>query len=208
MLKNPPASARDARDAGSIPGWGRCPGGGHGNPLQYSCLENPHGQRSLAGYSPWDHKELNTAERARTHTHMRHKYAAVCLVYTAPSRCLLAPPAEDSHSPASVHFFAGLSVRWPPGSQLSLSLPAASPLCPHRGLWRPQAATHPHLAPALAWSPECHLCPRGEQDSPSLGTCCQSLQFTFHRCAHSVRPKPSPVSLRLFRPMCSEAKHI
>ena len=36
-------------DLGSIPGSGRSPGGGHGNPLQYSCLENPHGQRSLAG---------------------------------------------------------------------------------------------------------------------------------------------------------------
>ena len=37
-------------DPGSIPGLGRSPGGGHGNPLQYSCLENPHGQRSLVGY--------------------------------------------------------------------------------------------------------------------------------------------------------------
>ena len=45
-------------DAVSIPGLGRCPGGGQGNPLQYSCLENPHGQRSLTGYSPWGHKEL------------------------------------------------------------------------------------------------------------------------------------------------------
>ena len=40
-VKNPPANAGDARDAGLIPGWGRSPGGGHGNPLQYSCLENP-----------------------------------------------------------------------------------------------------------------------------------------------------------------------
>ena len=40
-------------DLGSIPGLGRSLGGGHGNPLQYSCLENPHGQKSLAGYSPW-----------------------------------------------------------------------------------------------------------------------------------------------------------
>ena len=46
----------NAGDLGSIPGLGRFPGGGHGNPLQYSCLENPHGQRSLAGYSPWAHK--------------------------------------------------------------------------------------------------------------------------------------------------------
>ena len=50
-------SACSKGDLGSIPGSGRSPGGGHGNPLQYSCLENPHGQRSLAGYSPWGRKE-------------------------------------------------------------------------------------------------------------------------------------------------------
>ena len=41
MVKNLPASAGDVRDSGSIPGLGRSPGGGNGNPLQYSCLENP-----------------------------------------------------------------------------------------------------------------------------------------------------------------------
>jgi len=40
VVKNPPATAGDIRDAGLIPGLGRSPGGGHGNPLQYSCLEN------------------------------------------------------------------------------------------------------------------------------------------------------------------------
>ena len=40
---------------GLIPGLGRFPGGGHGNPLQYSCLENSHGQRRLVGHSPWGH---------------------------------------------------------------------------------------------------------------------------------------------------------
>ena len=44
--------ACNAGDLGSIPGSGRYPGGRHGNPLQYSCLENPYGQRSLVGYSP------------------------------------------------------------------------------------------------------------------------------------------------------------
>ena len=39
-VKNPPANAGDRRDTGSIPGWGRSPGGGNGNSLQYSCLEN------------------------------------------------------------------------------------------------------------------------------------------------------------------------
>ena len=41
VVKNPPANARDVRDMDSIPGWRRSPGGGHDNPLQYSCLENP-----------------------------------------------------------------------------------------------------------------------------------------------------------------------
>ena len=41
MVKNPPANVGDARDVGSIPGLGRSPGGGNGNPLQYSCLVNP-----------------------------------------------------------------------------------------------------------------------------------------------------------------------
>ena len=53
-------------DLGLIPGLRRSPGGGHGNPLQYSCLENPHGQRSLAGYSQWGHKELDMTEQLST----------------------------------------------------------------------------------------------------------------------------------------------
>ena len=49
-------------DLGLIPGLGRFPGGGHGNLLQYSCLENPCGQRNLADSSPWGCKELDTTE--------------------------------------------------------------------------------------------------------------------------------------------------
>ena len=52
VVKNLPSSAGDAKDTSLIPGSGRSPGGGNSNPLQYSCLENPHGQRSLAGYGP------------------------------------------------------------------------------------------------------------------------------------------------------------
>ena len=59
-------SACNVGDLGSIPGLERCPGGGHGNPPQYSCLENPHGQRSLAGYGPWGHKESDTTEQLST----------------------------------------------------------------------------------------------------------------------------------------------
>ena len=41
MVKNPPGNAGDVRDTGLVPGLGRSPGGGHDNPLQYACLENP-----------------------------------------------------------------------------------------------------------------------------------------------------------------------
>ena len=51
-------AACSARDPGSVPGLGRSPGGGHRNSLQYSCLENPHGQRSLVGYSPKGRKRV------------------------------------------------------------------------------------------------------------------------------------------------------
>ena len=62
MVENSLPNAGDIRDASSILGWGRSPGGGHGNPLQYSCLENSHGQRSLAGYSPWGCMESDMTE--------------------------------------------------------------------------------------------------------------------------------------------------
>ena len=55
-----------AGNLGSMPGLGRSPGGGHGNPLQYSYLENPHGQRSLVGYSQWGHKESDMTEQLTT----------------------------------------------------------------------------------------------------------------------------------------------
>ena len=69
VIKNLPASTGDTGDMGSIPGSGRYPGGGHGNPLQYSWLETPHEQRSLAGYSPWGRKEVDTTERLNTAQH-------------------------------------------------------------------------------------------------------------------------------------------
>ena len=62
-IKNPPASAGDRRESGPIPGSGRSPGEGNGNPLQYSCPENFHGLRSPVGYSPWGRKESDMTER-------------------------------------------------------------------------------------------------------------------------------------------------
>ena len=62
-------SASNVGDLGSIPGWERPPGGGHGNSFQFSCLENPQGkEENLAGYSPWGPKESDTTEQLSTET--------------------------------------------------------------------------------------------------------------------------------------------
>ena len=55
-------------DLDLMPELGKSPGGGLGNRLQYSCLENPHGQRRLVGYSPWGRKESDMTERLSTGT--------------------------------------------------------------------------------------------------------------------------------------------
>ena len=65
-------SACNAGDLGLIPGLGRSPGGGDGNPLHYSCLEDPHGQRSPVDDSPWGDKGLDMTEQVSTqHTHKK-----------------------------------------------------------------------------------------------------------------------------------------
>ena len=56
-------SANNEGVLGSIPGLGRSLGEGDGNPLQYFCLENPHGEKSLVGYSPWGCKETDMSEQ-------------------------------------------------------------------------------------------------------------------------------------------------
>ena len=61
VVKKPPANAGDAV---LIPGSGRSPGERNGNPLQYSCLENPVDRRALAGYSAWGHKKSDMTEVA------------------------------------------------------------------------------------------------------------------------------------------------
>ena len=67
-VKNPPVMWEH-----SIPELGWSLGGGHGNPFQYSCLENPHGKRSLVGCKPWGHKESDMTERLSTAKSNRSK---------------------------------------------------------------------------------------------------------------------------------------
>ena len=69
-------------DLGSIPGLGRSPGGGHSNPLQCSCLENPHGQKSLAGYTSWGRKESDMTEQLSTAHIINFKNLPTCALST------------------------------------------------------------------------------------------------------------------------------
>ena len=85
-------SAFNVGDLGSIPGLGRSPGGGHSNLLQYSCLENPHGQRSLAGNSLWGHKESDMTEWLSTHTRSWWEFKGVVIMPSAQG------PAWCNHS--------------------------------------------------------------------------------------------------------------
>ena len=83
---NSKESTHNSGDLGLIPGLLRSLGEGHGNPLQYSFLENPHGQRSLGGYSPWCLKQsdmteqLSTAHSNNTENHYIQRCLSQCHV--------------------------------------------------------------------------------------------------------------------------------
>ena len=83
MIKNLPAMQETW-----VPslGLGRSPGGGHGNPLQYSCLGNAHRQRSLAVYSPWGHKESDVTERLSIALHNTVVSASFCVPTPTPQQ--------------------------------------------------------------------------------------------------------------------------
>ena len=76
MLKSPPANAGAIRDAGSISGSGRSPGGRHDNPLQYSCLENPMGRR------PWQaivHRDAHSHTQLKQISTYIYKIIKICI---------------------------------------------------------------------------------------------------------------------------------
>ena len=90
--KKPPANAGDAKDVGLIPRSGRSPRGGHDNPLQYSCLENPMGRGAWrATVSPWGCTELDMTE----HTHLIWDYTLLpCDVSLQEAAYVSLPPHQ------------------------------------------------------------------------------------------------------------------
>ena len=87
-------SACNKGDLGLIPRLGRSPGGGHSNPLQYSCLENPHGQRSLVGYGPWGDTELDTTERLSTAHISMGGFVPSCWAVVLHGKVILLHPGD------------------------------------------------------------------------------------------------------------------
>ena len=96
VVKSLPANVGDIRDADLVLGWERCPRGGNGNLLQYSCLENPI-DRSLVGYSPWGHKESGMTA-VTSHTCM-HKHMYIYLLSLEPIFTSTFHPSRSSLSP-------------------------------------------------------------------------------------------------------------
>ena len=89
MERNLPADAGHPRDAGSILGSGRSPGGRDGNPLQYPLLGNLWTEVNLAGYSPWDHKYSDTTEHTYEHLSPPKCHIVKILLFVAFSNGLL-----------------------------------------------------------------------------------------------------------------------
>ena len=80
VVKNPPANSGDTRDVGSIPGLGRSPGVGNGNPLQYFLPGKFHGQRNLVGDSPGGCKKSDTTEHTLIHIVALQCYVNFCCI--------------------------------------------------------------------------------------------------------------------------------
>ena len=107
-------STSSARDVDLIPGLGRCPGGGNGYPLQYSCPENPRGQRSLVGYSLWGCKELDMTERLSTYRIIAHPYQVwlqLNLITSAKTLCSSKVVFIDTGGLEFSHIFWGDTIQ-------------------------------------------------------------------------------------------------
>ena len=126
VVKTLPANAGDVKDASSTPGSGSSPGGAHGNPLRCSCLEDPHGQRSLAGYGPRGCRVGHDRATEQKGSRLTCQYPKVlslawhglpCLpliqrfhplpgLHQVPSQCPPkeeAPPSPAQHFPCALH---------------------------------------------------------------------------------------------------------
>ena len=147
MVRNLPAISGDARDVGLITVSGWSPGGGNGNPLQYSCLENPL-DRSLAAYSPWGIKGSDTTIQLRYNTDRGGYELGIVSVQLRPT---LFDPMDCSTPGLPVHHqlpaFTQTHVHRvgdaiQPSHPLSSPSPPAFNLSQHQGLFKWVSSSH------------------------------------------------------------------
>ena len=135
-------SACNAGDLGLIPGSGKSPGEGNGNLLQYSCLENSHGQRSLVGYGPWGHRESDTTEQLTLGPVLETQVKRLHLSYV--SHCTLRSGRAEAlcYSPLQ-------GMPWWSRSPLHVPKARDASSIPSRGTKIPHARHPPTAAPSL-----------------------------------------------------------
>ena len=103
------ASAYNAGDLGSIPGSGRSPGEGNGNPLQYSCLEKSHGLRSLVGYSSWGHRVGHNWATTFSHLKGKASFGWPCSLTRKVPLLLVSCPLPFYRIETEAHFVQSIS---------------------------------------------------------------------------------------------------
>ena len=112
VVKNLPASAGDIRDAGLVPGLGRSPGGEHGNPLQYSCLENPMDRGAWLATVHRAAKSWTRLKRLSTHSRVEDKKLRTSEAEGCSPR--------DAHAQPTVTVDPTAWGRWDPVDQVSV----------------------------------------------------------------------------------------
>ena len=120
VVKNSYTNAGDPGDVGSIPGSGRSPGGGNGNLLQYSCLENSMDKRSLMDYSPWGHKESDIHNLATGQQQIYNIYYNILYMLAygnlGEGNCIILPAAAAAELLQSCPTLCNPIDSSPPGS--------------------------------------------------------------------------------------------
>ena len=103
VVKNPPANAGDIREVGSIPGLGRSPGAGYGDPLQYSCLENPKDRGARRATVHRVEKSQTGLKRLSSRRHTSDQACTHVLELNQTTGSCSGPPAQLSAAPAPKH---------------------------------------------------------------------------------------------------------
>ena len=149
-VKNPPANAGDTGDTGSIPGSGRFPGGGNGNPLQYSSLKNLTDRgawRTTAQRVTKSHMQLSTHTHTHTHTHTQHTHTHTQLCEAGATDTSVRTQESDLRHHTSVPGHSSTLVRSARAPQGLLQPKAGFPFshCTQRGFLTEDEAFSSHF---------------------------------------------------------------